>query len=100
MLYQLHNLPQQITAAKETQIVLQLPDHSSAGYCWHIEQMPEGVIEILSLKLEKPDGVIGSGKFYLCFSVRNNGCLRLYLKRDWENIFYHDTTLIIQCKEK
>lgn len=100
LLYQLDNLPKQITATKEDQIILQLTDYSSAGYRWYIEQMPEEIIEILSQKLEKPDGVIGAGELYICFSVRKSGWLRIYLKRDWENISYHDTTFTIQCKEK
>lgn len=100
IVYQLDNLPKQITAEKEDQIILQLPDYSSAGYRWHIEQVPGETIEILSRKLQKTDEVIGMGEFHICFSVRNNGCLRLYLKRDWEDIFYYDTTLVIQCKEE
>lgn len=99
-LYPLDVLPKQITAAKGKRIVLKLSDYASAGYRWHIEQMPQGVIEILSQKVEKQDGVIGGGELYICFSVQNNGCLRFYLKRDWENRFYHDTTITVQIKEE
>lgn len=99
-IYRLNNLPKQIIAAKEEKIVLQLQDYTSAGYRWHIEQTPAEVIEILGQKLEKPDGIIGTGEVYICFSVRNNGYLRIYLKRDWENELSYDATFTIQCKEE
>jgi len=99
-LYPLENLPKQIIAAKGNRIILKLSDYSSAGYRWHLEQMPKGVIEMLSQTVEKTDGVIGGGELHICFSIKYNGCLRLYLKRDWENRFYRDTTITVQIKEE